>query len=167
MEKRTRYALEALENIEWFAHVGEPIDNSKVVQASSWEQALRRCPAIGDNLEWENVAWEVHARCCNTLASLAKDRCDSWNDRVDELNPYIDSLLVRKLDPIVRQRGLAHELVEAVRQDIRSYLLECEFADIVPPGFYSAFAYFYAAGHFPCGWKGDFPNVTEGKLVIY
>ncbi len=37
-------------------------------------------------------------------------------------------------------------------------------ADVYPPGFYASQAYWYASGHFPCGWRGKVP---QGKLIVY
>lgn len=42
--------------------------------------------------------------------------------------------------------------------------MESEYADVYPPDFFAARAYWYRARHFPCGWNGDFPKAT---LVIY
>jgi hypothetical protein len=38
------------------------------------------------------------------------------------------------------------------------------YVDLYPPSFFASNAYWYVMGHFPCGWRGEFP---KGQLVIY
>lgn len=49
----------------------------------------------------------------------------------------------------------------AAAQRVASGLNE---SDLYPPGFFASNANWYVRGHFPCGWRGEFP---KGQLVIY
>src|SRR5262249_31632568 len=51
-----------------------------------------------------------------------------------------------------------------VRWDILHLCMEAEFADVYPPGYYASQAYWYAHGHFPCGWRGEF---SSGTLIVF
>jgi hypothetical protein len=68
----------------------------------------------------------------------------------------------------IRDVRTAHNLPQAfedtVQWDILHLCMEAEYADVYPPGFYASQAYWYANGHFPCGWHGQFP---EGTLIVY
>jgi hypothetical protein len=59
---------------------------------------------------------------------------------------------------------LPKEFVESVKWDLRAACMELEYADLVPPRYFAERARWYLAGHFPCGWEGDFP---EGCLIVY
>jgi hypothetical protein len=65
---------------------------------------------------------------------------------------------------VIDANSLGQAFVNAVRWDILHLAMEAGFADVYPPGFFASQAYWYACGHFPCGWRGKFP---QGKLIIY
>lgn len=73
-------------------------------------------------------------------------------------------LLRARVESVAEQHKLPEQFVTAVRWDVLHLYMESEYADVHPPGFFSAQACWYSVGHFPRGWDGDFPS---GTRVIY
>jgi len=65
---------------------------------------------------------------------------------------------------VVRENDLPKAFEDTVQWDIIHLCMEAEYADVYPPGFYASQGYWYAKGHFPCGWQGEFPL---GTRIIY
>jgi hypothetical protein len=70
----------------------------------------------------------------------------------------------RKIQIVVRENDLPKAFEDTVQWDIIHLCMEAEYADVYPPGFYASQGYWYAKGHFPCGWQGEFPL---GTRIIY
>jgi hypothetical protein len=87
-----------------------------------------------------------------------------WNDVVKAVKPAAQQLARNKVEEVVTLHDLPKSFVDTVEWDILHLLMESEFADVYPPGFYASQAFWYEAGHFPCGWRGEFPH---GRLVVF
>jgi len=159
MNDRTKRALEQLREADWFVSVGNQDTNAAVVVAS-WDAAIESCSAD----EWQDLLLEAANRYTEGLAARDLDRFRGWNERVKELRPITMALVAERTNDVVQHNRLPELFVQTVNWDILHLVLEAEFADLCPPGFFSSQAYWYVRGHFPCGWKGSFP---DGKLVIY
>lgn len=160
MHPRTIATLHELESAAWFSRVGV-VDTQAVPVLQSWEDAIRHC----SSLKWENVQLEASNRFREALFRASPRRFDAWNQVLDTVKPAAVDLVQRKVRNMVLQYGLPDVFEATVRWDIVGVAMEAEYADIYPPpGFFAAQAYWYAHGHFPCGWEGDFPN---GRRIIY
>jgi hypothetical protein len=87
-----------------------------------------------------------------------------WNPLIDEIRPIVQEFVHRKTARTVREHDLPVAFVDSVRWDILHLCAEAEFTDVFPAGFYASQAHWYVKGHFPCGWRGDFP---QGSLVLF
>lgn len=159
MHPRTLATLKELREARWFAAVGQPADES-VILVASWAEAVRTCSSV----EYEELQQEASNGYSQALSRAAPDRFNSWNRIVEEVRAESDPLVSDKATAIAAENGLPQVFLDTVRWDILHVLIEAEFADILPPGFFASNAYWYVAGRFPCGWKGRFP---EGKLMVY
>lgn len=159
MHPRTQATVAKLEKVQWFRAVGQK-DTEGAVVLSSWEEAIRSCSSD----DWQDLLLEAANRYCEQLVVHSKERFRQWNTIVDELKPVVVSLVARKTKQVVRANQLPQVFVDTVNWDILHLVMEAEYADVYPPGFYASQAYWYVQGHFPCGWQGAFP---DGKLVIY
>jgi len=159
MHARTTSTLAELEEKEWFANVGKR-DSERVVFVSSWDEAIKSC----QDEAWVDLCQDAANQYRARLAERNKERFREWNERVRELKNVTVPLVIRKTQKVVEENGLSKDFVDAVQWDILHLCMEAEYADVFPAGFYASQAYWYVNGHFPCGWKGRFP---DGKLLVY
>jgi hypothetical protein len=159
MHPRTVATLERLEEAAWFSRVGIK-DATAAIVLSSWDEAIAHCASC----EWEDLCLEAANQYRERLVERSPERFEKWNDVVDEMKKMTVFLVRRKIETVVREHSLPKVFEDTVQWDILHVCMEAEYADVYPPGFYASQAYWYVNGHFPCGWKGDFP---KGMLVIY
>jgi len=159
MHERTILTLSELEKSIWFRNVGVK-DTDKAIILSSWDEAIKHC----SEPNWEDLCLEATNRFSELILRKSKERYNKWNEIVEDIKENTISLVKSKIEHIVKKNHLPSILEDTVQWDILHLCIESEFADIVEPGFYASQAYWYVAGHFPCGWMGDFP---DGKLIIF
>lgn len=159
MKPQTIATLDQLEKVEWFSAVGV-VDSQAVLMVSSWSEAIKNC----SSLEWENLCLEAVNKYRERISERAPQRLDEWNRIVDDIKKVSIPLVRRKISAVVMENMLPKSFEDTVQWDILHLAIESEYSDVFPPGFYASQAYWYLKGHFPCGWKGVFP---EGRLVVY
>jgi len=159
MHPRTVLTLEKLEQAEWFSKVGVD-DAERAIVLSSWTEAIDSCSSV----EWENLCLEAKNQYCERIHERAPAEFQRWNNVAAMLKKATIPLVQKKLEAVVNKYSLPKVFEDTVQWDILGVCLEAEYADIYPPSFYASQAYWYVKGHFPCGWKGDFP---AGTLVVY
>lgn len=159
MNQSTILTLKKLEAASWFSHVGHA-DTDKAIVLKNWDEAIAHCESV----EWENLCLEAVNNYWVKLSERQPDRLGSWNDLAGEIKRISIPLVKSKIASVVTDNSLPKVFEDVVQWDILHVCMEAEYADIYPPGFYAGQAYWYVNGHFPCGWKGDFPS---GTLIIY
>ncbi len=159
MNERTRATLERLEEAEWFQAVGQTDTNAAKV-VSSWKEAINSCASD----DWQDLILEAANRYTEQLATRSEARFQQWNVIVREMKQHTIPLVSRKIAHVKSVNKLPKIFDDTVNWDILHVMMEAEFADVYPPGFFASQAYWYIQGHFPCGWEGTFPN---GVLVVY
>jgi hypothetical protein len=160
MHQRTEAALEKLRQVEWFRNVGvKDTDSAEVL--NSWVEAIEHC----SSLEWENLCQEAVNQYLARLQERSPDEYRRWNDVVASVRPIALSFVREKTSDVIAKNKLPKVFLDTVNWDILHLCMEGEFADVYPPGFYASQAYWYASGHFPCGWRGTFPR--SGNRIIY
>ena len=156
MHPRSIATLLELEEADWFSRVGTKQDSTTAIVVGSWPEAIQHCSSA----EWEDLRLEAMNQYCERIAERSPERWKHWNEIAAEVRA-----VERKIEPVVRKNNLPEIFGIVVRADILMLLMEAEYADVCPPGFFAASSYWYANGHFPCGWSGGFPPI--GRLVIY
>lgn len=159
MKERTREALAQLDGVEWFRNVGQK-DTEAAIVLSSWPKAVASCASV----EWENLCLEAVNQYREKLDSRSRERFQQWNEVVTDLKTVTTPLVQHKVERVVHDHDLPQVFEDTVRWNILGLAVEGEYSDIVAPGYYAGLAYWYMAGHFPCGWQGSYP---EGKLIVY
>jgi hypothetical protein len=158
-------ALQMIDNLaktDWFAHVGELIVDPNIVQIHSWKEALKYCRSRycanvqmeGKNLLTERLCFEHPERYHKV-----------WNQTVEIVKEQIKPMIDCKTQDVIKANRLPKAFRGTVDWDILCVCMELEYADLIPPRFFVERAKWYLAGHFPCGWEGDFP--VGGKLVVF
>jgi hypothetical protein len=159
MKDQTLSALKKLEDADWFSAVGN-IDTEAAIVLHSWKEATESCSSTS----WRDLLLEASNRYTEKLASRSKERWNQWNSVVREVKKITVPLVAAKTERVVGENRLPHTFQNVVNWDILHIVMESEYSDVFPPGFFASQAYWYVRGHFPCGWSGSFP---EGKLIIY
>jgi hypothetical protein len=161
MHERTLRALGQLENAEWFSRVGVDDTEGFAIVVPSWKKAIEYCSSNETKALWLEAANQYRLR----VMERSKERFRLWNEVAREVRPIADSLVVSKIEEVKRAYDLPNVFDDHIKWEIAHLCMECEYADVYPPGFFASHAYWYIKGHFPCGWKGSFPDA--GKLLVY
>jgi hypothetical protein len=159
MHPRTVATLEVLDKAVWFSRVGVKATEVAIV-LSSWEEAIEHCSSI----EWENLGLEAANQYRERLVVNSKERFRKWNEIAEEVRTIAIPFVREKIDMVRQEYNLPEVFVNTVEWDIIHLCMEAEYADLCPPGYYAGLAYWYKAGHFPCGASGEF---QQRKLVVY
>lgn len=151
--------------IKWFHNCGSPLiaDLSMPTrELPSWQTAIE----AAETIEWENTVLEAQNQLTLWLHRNARNHYQRWNDLVqqhtaDLITPLIDECI----RPIQEQLSLPKVVISSVQWDILGALMEnCYLFLGHPAVFFLELLTIYEAGHFPCGWDGEWPR---GTLLVY
>src|ERR1700712_4001252 len=159
MHPRTIETLDRLEEASWFSRVGIN-EGSGVTLVASWPEAIKHC----DTDEWEDLELEVMNQYREFIAYHSPERLNLWNGIVEEVRKIKRPLGERKTASVIHENSLPKIFKISVNHDILGICMEAEYADMCPSGFFTCLYPWYLKGHFPCGWRGVFP---QGTLVVY
>ncbi len=145
-------------DIEWLEHVGDPVTDSGIVVVQSWEDALI---IFGGDRRY-NANGVLRAPCDRVDPVLERmpERESWWQKAREDVKPY--TALYGWPDDMSRaNKDLMFEnLYEFVSmllaEIIGSPEAECTY-------FREQLSWFHA-GHFPCGWEGNWPN---GRMRVF
>jgi hypothetical protein len=154
-----------LRAIDWFSHCGDPLSlhlSMPVVQVSRWAEAEASCT---DGV-WENVELEAQNQLTLWLHQHDRLSYQRWNELVGGFkSAVVKPLTEESWEPYQRQHGLDVAVVHSVQWDALGALMENAY---LGSGhrcfFFLELLWVYEAGHFPCGWRGEWPR---GTLVVY
>ena len=154
LKASTLAAAEEIKVIELFKHCGELVADENVIQVHSWDETV----AAAQSKDWGYANMESINLCRDVLVTTARERYQQWNNIVDTIKYIL--------------RDTFEEVNETYPKDVSknvewvllNYLVEKEYEDLYPNGYYQKWIKWYFAGHHICGWQGEFP---DGKLIIY
>jgi hypothetical protein len=154
-----------LRAIDWFTRCGKPFSpilSMPVVQVSAWHEAVARCT----DGAWENVELEARNQLALWLHQHDRQNYQHWNELVGGFTSSIlNPLTEARWEPYRLQHGLDVAVVHSVQWDILGALMENVYLDSGHHCyFFLEVVSVYEAGHFPCGWVGEWP---QGNLVVY
>lgn len=157
--------LRRLSEVDWFCGCGSPphLDLTMDVRTvDSWHAALESASTVG----WENVELAAQNQLTMWLHIHDYGNYQQWNAIVQSHKATVLSPLIEeKIRPFLVEHALGEVLIAAVQWDILGALMENSY---LTSGhsvfFFLELLQVYEAGHFPCGWIGDWPR---GELVIY
>jgi hypothetical protein len=154
-----------IQAIHWFSHCGEPADfdvTMKVERVKTWSEAIRACKSQ----TWENVETEARNQLTMALHKLDRERYRDWNNIVCKFKDDVVIPLTKKVwEPFQQKHGLDIALVHSVEWDVLAAMMENAYMSSNHGSFFFLeLLTIYEAGHFPCGWRGEWP---KGSLVVY
>jgi hypothetical protein len=159
MRDVTKEALARLEQSELFKHVGEPVDDDKIVQVASLQDAIK----LHRSLWWEYIRVETMNKLTSLLHYEYIERYRIWNQLVDECAPIKNTCIDKALNIHIKHNNRM-EIRNEVSWNIFHGLMEIEYSDLVPTGLFYMIYEWHCKGHYPCGFMDRYP---EGKLIIY
>ena len=129
---------------------------------SEWRAAIACC----QDPTWENVELEAQNQLTLWLHLHDHAQYQKWNDIADRhkasvVNPLMEQVVI----PYHEKHGLDIALVHGVRWHILGALMENSYLSSGHQAFFFLELFLvYEAGHFPCGWLGEWPR---GSLLVY
>jgi hypothetical protein len=166
MAPETKELLQKLDEAEWFASVGQPLDEglrASVIAVASWSEAIACCASD----EWSNFALEQRNLLTMFLHTHALERYRRWNHLVVAVKDVVNPLIERKLLSLADRLDVPPCLKvvrDAARWDLLGACMELEYADVRQPGYFRGLMFWYLSGRIPCGW-GD--RDEGGALHLY
>jgi hypothetical protein len=159
MKAQTKELLKRLRQTDWFASVGQPLDDPALLRVRSWSDAVKSCRSQS----WVNAIQDVANDLRENLFAADPSLCRNWNRPVRSVRPTVQKLVEAKFSAEALK-----DLPSVVRSHTTWILLHAclaqEHADLSPPPACSELCEWYFRGRLPCGYKGKFPN---GRLVVY
>lgn len=160
MLPRTAETFNHLAIVQLFSCVGmtEGVTRSRVLK--SWPEAVEHA----GSKSWQDMNRNAADRFCDEILAHSKERYDKLGEVIEELKKYTVPFVRYMVEPVMRQHDLPGWFEAKVNIDIIHACLEAEYADLVKFRWFTGLSHFYAAGHFPCGWEGIYP---QGRFIIY
>ncbi len=154
-----------LRAIRWFARCGKPFDLDLTMntdRVKDWPTAIASC----NDPAWENVELEAQNQLTLWLHANNRAAYQKWNDIVlSHKSSVLTPLIEQKIIPFQVKLGLDISLVHCVKWDILGALMENSYLGSGHKAFFFLeLLMVYEAGHFPCGWIGEWP---QGKLRVF
>lgn len=159
MRAATQERLASMKRFAWFSKLGEK-DLPKTSFIPSWSEAV----AAFDEESWMELKLDLSNRLTGRLAATNMERFREWNHLHNEIH-LLTLQLITEASTSLRQQGpVSDAMTNEIHSDLTMALLEVEYSDLVQPFFYYSLAGYYARGHLPCGWDGNFPN---GRMLAF
>ncbi|MFF2484304.1 hypothetical protein [Paenibacillus sp. NPDC058071] len=155
--------VERISKINWFSNCGNALEYSiqfEVVNESNWKRATKH----SQSRNWEAITLEVGNQLTEFLSVKFPDKFRKWNQLVREGKEVIEQYVVPKINEYINQKELSPAILDHVKWDVISAIMEYNYKDEKDPIFFLELLKVYESGNFPCGWKGSWPN---GKLIVY
>jgi hypothetical protein len=151
--------------INWFSHCGEPFRldlTMEIEPVPGWPQAMESCLAPA----WEEAQLDAQNQLTLWLHEHHREQYRKWNDLVlTHRAAVIEPLSREQWVPFQQSHDLDLRFVNSVEWDILGALMENSFLDTGHRCFFFLeLLTVYEVGHFPCGWRGNWP---AGKLLVY
>lgn len=158
--------LSIINDIPWFENCGNRTEISlnykyKFVTEKEMIRSL-------SGTKWENLELDEFNKLYDWFRTSSI--CLAWNRSVDEIKkdemPKFDLLVKDKIKKIF---GNEQKLVlDSFHWDLLMIIMKLtiskRFSSNDEPYFYNELLEIYKSGHFPCGWRGHYP---EGTVLIY
>jgi hypothetical protein len=158
MRDQTKESLQALNMAALFSALGQEVDDPKIVQGASWRDAQKS----EQSDVWKYWRYDRSNHISQTVHDIDKPRFNAtWNDVSDQCKPIVLACIERDLSKASGAHDNAGIIVNT-RWNLVAAMMEVEYSDIMPTGFFSELFRWYCLGHYPCGWYGDYP---QGHLL--
>ena len=151
-------ACATLARTRWLSRQGEPIANERVMVVASWEDAI----AIFEEAPRYNVAGVLRGAYASIDQVLERnpELWAWWSKAREDASDYGPMDGVPKTSP----REERDRVYAYLNESVSMLLAEIVVADYVGSTYFREQLAWFHAGHFPCGWDGDWP---VGRMRVY
>lgn len=150
-----------LRTILWFEKCGQPFTQSLNISVT-WVNDWQSASIFFLNPEWRNTTLEARNALTAYLAKMYQKEYQDWNTLVREAKSTLQDVF-EKVATYQQEHKLNNKFSDCVRWDILAIVMESTYKHCNPPIFFSKLLTIYENGHFPCGWRGEWPN---GNLIV-
>ena len=154
--------FQRLQAIVWFSQCGRPVESDyglPVRTVSDWSSAVKYFCSP----HWEDTTLQAGNALTMHLSDKAPDAYQEWNELTVRARDRIKKEVMPLVDAYREQQNLPPVFCDCVRWDLLSAVMEASYKSWRPPIFFGKLLKVYEAGHFPCGWEGEWPN---GRLIV-
>src|SRR5262245_16998600 len=102
LKPATLGVIDELTRVEWFAHVGEQINDSQIARVFTWEDALKYCRSRYSS----NVQIESSNLLTEQLCLEYPQRYQDWNKIGNAVGDIAEPLFRHKTDSVIKARRL-------------------------------------------------------------
>jgi len=152
-----------IEAISWFRSCGNELTvelKYPFSQLNSWTGVKKAY----STLKWENTRLEVSGDLSIYLLKNYPSKRQEWNLIAEESKNFLYQKVKNKLIVVKEKQQLDQKFLDCVMWDLVHAFIEDAYKDLNPPIFYLELLKIYEIGHFPCGWKGKWP---QGELLLF
>jgi hypothetical protein len=149
--------LKQLQEANWFASIGRPLDDPHVIRVDKWMAAIA---SLTDGW-WEVCGYERALALRRAAVDGDRELAGAWEQLDEQLVEVVRPLLARQVGPVRAERGFPVEAEMILGHQVRHALLEAQFLGRAAAGFFSEIASWLLRGRLPCGMN------QAGKLLVY
>jgi len=161
MTDSMKATLDRLAKTKWFTRVGQTTSDDDVVWVKSWHAALHD---DGPD-QWHPVRLAAVDALKSAVRAADEGRYALWDELTAEIRPKITAMAKDKVGVVIGDPRLEAIVSDLAQWDLLHFVLEAGHGDLLPKqGFYRRLGMWYLSGHFPCDWRGTYP---DGELVIF
>lgn len=157
-------ALWVLNRTNWMEHAGEPLRGDDIVVVSSWDAALKilnRDLLTRDRRYNATGQLEAPCACMDDIFERIPEREIWWQKARDDAKPY--TAIGSGIPDFLRQKQ--QDLIyEHLYEYVSMLLAEIIASPEARCTYFREQLSWFQAGHFPCGWEGDWPS---GRMRVF
>lgn len=115
--------------------------------------------------EWEGVTLEFRNELTEYIHGKNKNIYNYWNEYAGDGREFIAENIEHSLSAYQVNNNLDPVFLDCVNWDLLNSMLYLQYSNVLTelPDFYNKLLMVYEAGHYPCGWEGDY---MKGNLII-
>ena len=118
-----------------------------------------------NSIKWENMYLEVSGDFTEFLSRNHKDIFNkNWNGVVRQIKSNYMNEIQTKVEMNWKDEKTKQRVIDDVQFNILTLFMLDYYSDYYQSEFFDRMLKIYLAGHFPCGWSGEYP---KGKFLVY
>jgi hypothetical protein len=106
------------------------------------------------------VTEEAQGGLTEYLASTCPAQFQSWNSLVIDAKEIFNARVRPFVASFSTEHNLSKQFENCVEWDVIGAVMETSYERFKPPVFFRRLLDVYDQGHFPCGWRGQWPSGT-------
>ncbi len=171
LKTTTILKIQELKALNWFSSIGE-YQLEAVSRVYSWQEAV---DLLDKEDEWGSYCYGNFVLNLQNEVSRAKAFFETgsfrpyesnWNECVESAREHTTAMRKDVIEPKLKEFGSPSIAAPAsiIESLSVSFLMAVESLPRIDNLYISKIYKYWADGHFPCGWRGEYP---DGELVVF